>query len=116
MALLILLITPLVAILLLRILIKQRTLLEVIAVLSAIIETIAGFSIVLHVAAGEIYNFDNYFSINELGELILGIILIVSCIATLHSVGYLRAEQAKGMIGLSRIREYYMLMQLFIFC
>lgn len=116
MALLILLFTPLSAILLSMLINKQRKSLETIAVLSTTIEAVAGLFIVSRVVAEKTYDITPYFSINALGGLILGIIIIVSFTATLHSVGYLRAEQLKGMIGFKRIREYYVLMRLFILC
>lgn len=116
MALLILLFTPLLAILLLMFISKKRKFLEIIAVISTAIEAMIGLFIVLRVVVEKIYIIPPYFSINALGGLILGIIIVVSLTATLHSVGYLRAEQAKGMIGINRIREYYVLMRLFLLC
>lgn len=116
MALLILLFSPLLATLLSMVVGKQRKILEIIAILSATIEAIAGLFIITRVIAEKTYNINPHFSIDALGALILGIIITVGFIATLHSVGYLRAEQAKGMIGFTRIREYYVLMKLFMFC
>lgn len=116
MALLALLFTPLLAILLSMLINKQRKFLEIIAILSTTIETVAGLFIVIRIVAEKTYSIAPYFSINSLGGLILGIIIIVSLTATLHSVGYIRTEQAKEMVGFKRIREYYVLMRLFMLC
>lgn len=116
MALLILFFTPILAIFLSFLINKQRKFLEIIAVLSATIELSAGLFIILRIITEKTYNIYPIFSINALEGLILGIIILVSFTATLHSVGYIRAEQAKGMIGFKRVREYYVLMRLFIVC
>lgn len=116
MVLLVLLFSPLVATLLSMFVGKQRRILEIIAVLSATTEAIAGLFVIARVIAEKTYDINPYFSINALGGLVLGIVILVGFIATLHSVGYLRAEQAKGMIGFHRIRQYYLLMKLFMFC
>lgn len=116
MALLILLVSPLVAIASLLLIKRQRGLLEIISVASACIEIIAGLFILHDVILYGIYESSAFFSINAFGGLILGITILLGVVATLHSVGYLRGEQEKEMIGFKRVRECYILMRLFLVC
>lgn len=115
MYLFILLISPLVAIALSFFVKRQRKLLEVISIVSAIIEVITGVFIIDSVIRFHLYVI-SLFSINSFGAFILGLTIFIGFIATLHSVGYLRGEQEKDMIGFKRVRECYILMRLFLFC
>lgn len=116
MALLILLVSPLVAIASLLLIKRQRGLLEIISIGSAIIEILSGFFIIRDVILHNRYDASAFFSINAFGGLILGITILLGVVATLHSVGYLRGEQEKEMIGFKRVRECYILMRLFLVC
>lgn len=116
MALLILLVSPLVAIASLLLIKRQRGLLEIISIGSAIVEILSGFFIIRDVILHNRYDASAFFSINAFGGLILGITILLGVVATLHSVGYLRGEQEKEMIGFKRVRECYILMRLFLVC
>lgn len=116
MALLILLVSPLIAIASLLLIKRQRGLLEIISIGSAIIEILSGFFIIRDVILHNRYDASAFFSINAFGGLILGITILLGVVATLHSVGYLRGEQEKEMIGFKRVRECYILMRLFLVC
>jgi len=55
------------------------------------------------------------FSLNPLGAFLSFIIALVGFFVSLYSVGYLRAEVEKGIIGLRRVRQYFLLFELFFF-
>lgn len=116
MLLLLLFITPIVAILSLFLVKKQRMLLELIVSIASCMEFIFGMAIIYSVIINRQYSLSQFFSFHSFEAIILGITIIVGLVATLHSVGYLREEQAKGMMGFGRIREYYILMKLFLLC
>ncbi|HSW88751.1 MAG TPA: proton-conducting transporter membrane subunit [Candidatus Saccharimonadales bacterium] len=115
MELLCLLITPVLAIVLLLTIKRQRRLLEIVSITSAIIEVIAGLFIIHKVIIYHWYVM-SLFAINAFGAFVLGLTILIGFIATLHSVGYLRGEQEKEMIGFKRVRECYILMRLFLVC
>ena len=55
------------------------------------------------------------FSVGALGSLLTLIITLVGFFVSLYSVGYLRAEVSKGIIGPRRARQYFLLLELFLF-
>jgi len=116
MLLLLLFISPIIAILASIVVNKQRSMLEKIAIASVGTQIIAILSIIYTVLSQNAYLISDTFSVRAFEALILGITVTVGFVATLHSVGYLRCEQAKGMIGFRRIKEYYILMNLFLLC
>lgn len=93
---------------------KKVKALELLAVLSAIIEFIAGLAIALKVSGGEVYKLGSYFAIDALSAVILFIVSIVGLSASVYSVGYLREEVKKGIIGFRRVRQYFILLNLFL--
>lgn len=93
---------------------RKSWLLELIATVAAGIEFVAGLSIVLKVADGEIYRLGSYFAVDALSAIILLIVGIVGLAASVYSVGYLRAEVAKNIIGFRRVRQYFILLNLFL--
>lgn len=93
--------------------IAWRPYIEAVAVAGSVFECVVGLMIAGRVVRDAHYDFNHYFSVNSIGALILGVTVIVGMITTLHLVGYLRAEMRKGMIGMKRLHQCYLLMQLF---
>lgn len=116
MLLLLLFLFPITAILLSLFVKKQRSMLEILAVSSACVEFISVMAIIFSVVNHNAYLLGDIFSVHAFEALVLGITATVGLIATLHSVGYLREEQKKDMIGFKRIKEYFILLNLFLFC
>lgn len=56
-----------------------------------------------------------YFSIDSLGAVLLILVAVVGFIVSWYSVGYLQAEVAKKIIGFRRVRQYFVLLHLFLF-
>src|SRR5258708_5646330 len=116
MFLLLLFITPIISVLLALFVKKHRHILEIIAGVSTSIELLAGLFIISNVISHQTYGMSPYFSVNALSGLILCITVLVGFIATLHSIGYLREEQIKEMIGFKRVKECYILLRIFLLC
>jgi hydrogenase-4 component F len=86
----------------------------------AIVATIAEFSVALRAlligaqaAAGGLLSPLVY--LDAFGTILILIITFVGCNTALYSVGYLRAEQGKGIIGPQRVVQYWVLFHLFMF-
>jgi len=111
---LLLLITPLCAAILSAIVRTKRTIIEAVTILAACIE-VASFAVL---AMRVVQNSSvTYFSLalNGLGVLFGAVVVIVGCVAALYSIGYLREESRRGIIGMHRIRQFYTLFHLFVF-
>lgn len=55
------------------------------------------------------------FSLDSLGAYVALIIALVGFFASLYSIGYLRAEVLKDIIGPRRVRQYFLFLKLFFF-
>lgn len=115
MLLTIIILTPIIAAML-SLMVKRRVwLLEVYASVAALIE--CGIAFVLAVKVGESgsYVASHYFSNNALDTLFTVVVTIISLIITWYSIGYLRKEKEKNIIGFRRVRQYFVLLNAFIF-
>src|SRR3989344_2635373 len=56
-----------------------------------------------------------FLGVDALGAFGILVTAFVGFAAAIHSVGHLREEARKGIIGFRRVREYYSLFHLFIF-
>ncbi len=54
-------------------------------------------------------------ALDDLARYLTLLIALVGFFVSLYSVGYLRAESAKGIIGPRRIRQFFVLLELFLF-
>jgi hydrogenase-4 component F len=55
-----------------------------------------------------------YWYVDELSVLMLGLIALISLMATAYSINYIRHDQEDHDISLSQLRTYYILMQVFV--
>ena len=90
MALLLLIITPLVAAL--ASLGVRRTIVrfEIIASLAAVVESVAAILIAEQVVWRDHYDFGNFSSVDALGTIVMLTVAVVDLAATFYSIGYLR--------------------------
>src|SRR3989344_6924134 len=88
---------------------------EYCAVIAGVLEALLGLFIVRSVIEKGSLSFSTLFSVDALGALILLLTVVVGVAATAYSVGYLREEVRKGIIGFRRVREYFILFHLFFF-
>lgn len=116
MLLTILLLTPLIAATLTAVANRsQRALIEFGALTAVAIEAISAAIIVHRVAIGLPVSNGWMFAPDAIGAFVIMIIALVGIAATIHSVGQMRAETEKGIIGFRRVRQYFVLYHLFFF-
>lgn len=94
---------------------SRRSWLETLAGVAGIVEMTAIMAVAAQTLAHQSLGWLNLFSVDALSVLVLMIIGIVGIIATFYSIGYLREEMRKEIIGFRRVREYYALLHLFLF-
>jgi len=109
------LIIPLVVSVLSFVIKKSMRTMSLIVLASSLIELIFVFCIVLEVFANGPRTISSYFAIDYLGAIVLLIIGTVGCAVQWYSIGYLKSEMAKKIIGFNRVRQYFVLTNLFIF-
>lgn len=93
---------------------KSIRLLEILIASASIVELALGITIASKVAGSGTYSPNNYFSVDALGAILILIISIVGFVTSWYSIGYLREEVRKEIIGFRRVRQYYALFGLFI--
>jgi hydrogenase-4 component F len=93
---------------------RRIAIFETICLLSAALEWLAGMFVAGAVLQFGSYSSNAYFSLDSLSALILLTTLTVGLFASFYSIGYLRAEFAKQIIGLSRVKQFFILLELFI--
>lgn len=114
MALLLIIIIPLVASLASFFVKKDMRILSFIAVSASFLELTATLVTVASVMDSGIYRLNGYFSVDALGAVIIMLVAVVGAMASWYSTGYLKLEVAKRIIGFSRVRQYFILLHLFL--
>lgn len=94
---------------------RQRTIIEGSAFASQLISFLGAVNILFAVAAGETVVFGSWLRVDALGAWFLLIVSFIGLMSVIHSIGYLREEVRKGIIGLKRVRQYYILFSIFLF-
>lgn len=93
---------------------KRQRVIELAAIVAAIISLIGSIIIAYKVAAIKIYNVSAVFSIDALGAIILLIVSIIGVATAFYSIEYLRQETTKEIIRVNRPRQYFVLLNLFM--
>lgn len=114
MSLLFLLAVPLVAALATIFVRRQQRVIEAVAVGAAVIELVAGLVAVSGVARRGALSVGGSLALDAFSALIVFSVILVNFFALLYSVGFMRAEIAKGVIGFRRVRQYYALVHVFM--
>lgn len=99
---------------LLIVLVNRRSVTEAISVFAAAVALAGAVSVAIKTAAFGTYSLAPFFFVDALGAIILLLIACVGMAATAYSVYYLREETAKGIIGSRRVRQYFILLNLFM--
>ena len=94
--------------------------LSFIAVSASFLELTATLVTVVSVMDSGLYRLNGYFSVDALGAVIIMLVAVVGAMASWYSIGYLKIEVAKRIIGFSRVRQYFILLALIspgdVFC
>ncbi len=107
---------PLIAAILSLFVNKQRwAYLEYIIFAMALAEIVSAIEMVKEVLASGYYELAPYFYIDSLSALLISLIAVVGLAACAYSVGYLRMEVKKQIIGFHRVRQYFIFLNLFLF-
>jgi len=100
---------------------KNRRIIEVSSLIASGVALLGSIIISLQVARFGAYAPFSFLSVDALGAVVMLIIAFVGVAATVYSVEYLRQETAKNIIGFSgvshlhsRVREYFILLNLFM--
>lgn len=93
---------------------RNTSLLEIIAAVAGSAELIGVLWIARAVVENGHYAVSPLFLVDALGAVVLLTVAIVGCATSFYSIGYLRQEVAKGIIGFHRVRQYYILFHLFL--
>lgn len=92
---------------------KQRRIIEVSSMLASAVALVVSVVVAIKVASLGVFAF-SFFSVDALGAIMLLIIGFVGFITTVYSVKYMRQETIKNIIGLTRVRQYFILLNLFL--
>lgn len=114
MELLLVLITPFLAGILGIFVQKNSRLLDMLYGASAVIEIIASASVFMQISINGASSFTSFFSVDSLGGVVLLATVIVTVFSSFYSIGYIREEVKKGIIGFRRVKQYFLLYQIFI--
>jgi len=114
MALLVLIISPLIAALASLAVRKRIFWLETIAAVAASVEVMAAVTTSVTVYRQGEATFGSFLATGPLEIIVLMTVAVIGLAASFYSIGYLREEVRKQIIGFSRVRQYYVLMHLFL--
>lgn len=98
----------------LGLLVKHRLAIECATVIASCVSLVASVLIAFRVATLGTYAVFAVFSIDAFAAIVMLIIASVGLTTTMYSVSYLRQETAKGIVGFTRVRQYYILLNVFL--
>jgi hydrogenase-4 component F len=93
---------------------KYRTAIKITSISASIISFIGAIDIAMRVARNGRYEPFSAFSVDSLGAIVLLIISTIGLAVTIYSVTYIQQEMTKKIIGLTRFRQYFFLLNLFM--
>ena len=95
-------------------LIKHRGTIEFFSIFASAIAFFGSIIIALKVSSSGIYSPFAFFSVDSLGAIIMLIIGLIEFATTIYSIQYLLQETAKNIIGFTRVKQYFILLNLFL--
>src|SRR6266403_2844620 len=95
-------------------LVRRKVVIELVSVAAALSVLVTSAVVAVNVAASGTYEPFSGFAVDALGTIMMLIIACVGLAATVYSVAYLRRELAKGIIGFTRMRQFFFLLDLFL--
>lgn len=110
---LIIIISVFVVAVLIAIFAKNRRIVEVVSAIASIVALIESIMVALKVASFGDYAPLAFFSVDALGALLMLIISVVGLAVVVYSIQYLREETARNVIGLSRVEQFFILLNIF---
>lgn len=107
-------ITTLIIVALLNVLIKRRSVIELFSIIASSVVLFESIVVALKVSVSGVYSPFVFFSVDSLGAIVMLIIACIGFATTIYSIRYLRQETAKGIIGFTRVRQYFVLLNIFL--
>ena len=93
---------------------KRQGVIESVSVVAALVAFVGAAFVALRVSVAGPYAPWQFFSVDALGAIIMLIISTVGLATTGYSVRYLREETVKRIIGFAQVKQYYILLNLFL--
>ncbi len=93
---------------------RRRSLIEIASITGSVLIFFIAVAVAMRVASAGIYAPNLFFAVDALGALTMLIIAAVGVAVTIYSVAYLRAETKKQIIGFRRVKQYFILLNLFV--
>ena len=93
---------------------KRRGIIEYISITAAAVALVESVIVTLNTAPSGVYEPFPFFYVDSFGAIMMLIIAFVGLATTIYSVQYLREETAKNIIGLTKVRQYFILLNLFL--
>ena len=93
---------------------KRRRMIEIFTILSGLIVLVCSFLIALSVAHTGVYTSTIFFSVDALGAIFVLIIGCIGLTTSIYSVAYLDQETKKGIVGFTRVKQYFILLNVFL--
>jgi len=93
---------------------KRRRLIEIFTIFSGFIVLVCSFLIALSVAHTGVYTSTIFFSVDALGAIFVLIIGCIGLTTSIYSVAYLDQETKKGIVGFTRVKQYFILLNVFL--
>ena len=93
---------------------KNLYFLELIAAVAGATGLSAALLVVSAVMRDESVQMTRYLAVDALIAVVMLIVAVIGCASAFYSIGYLREEVKKGIVGFHRVREYFVLFHIFI--
>lgn len=107
-------ITTFICVALMSLVLSRRSVIEFFSVVASSVAFVASLIVALKVSIFGVYSPSVFFSIDSLGAIVMLIIGFVGLAVTVYSIPYLRQETAKNIIGFTRVKQYFILLNLFL--
>ena len=107
-------ITTLIIVALLNVLIKRRSVIELFSIIASSVVLVESIVVALKVSVSGVYSPFIFFSVDSLGAIVMLIIACIGFATTIYSIRYLQQETAKGIIGFTRVGQYFVLLNIFL--
>jgi len=87
---------------------------ELFSIIASSVVLFESIVVALKVSVSGVYSPFVFFSVDSLGAIVMLIIACIGFATTIYSIRYLQQETAKGIIGFTRVRQYFVLLNIFL--
>lgn len=93
---------------------KRRVLIEAVTITASSVALVSSILIALKVSSDGVYKLSSFFTVDALSAIVMIVIGFIGFAATIYSLQYLRQETSKEIIGFTRVKQYFVLLNLFL--